>query len=763
MSRLCIIGILLAPLLGCAGSSDKSIAAPDAVDSVRTADLKAKFPFLAGSQTDSRAGAGHYLIVPGTDQAPPANGRDVAVPSRVASVDSTAAPPADAVEINLDAADIQTAAKTLLGDVLHVNYVVDPRVQGTVTIASVSPVDRKNVLPIFENVLRMSNAALVRDGDLMKIVPIPEAAGGGNFTIGAGQPGFGVSVVPLHYASATAVAKMTENFLTRPGALRADPAHNLVLVQGTAAERQAAIDVIEGFDVDWLRNQSVGVYALKATQPETMIQELDRIFETGEGGGGQGAVKFQPITRMNAVLVVAKSPQLLNRVTRWIERLDRVDTGGTSLRIYRLKNADARQVAKVLNDLFVGRSGAADTASSQIAPGAGQSQSRLDSLSAGGSNGSNPSSSSTSSSSSSSQTGSSGGLTTKTSSSAFQGFGSQNGNDKDTATLSAGSMPHGLFQNVRITADTGSNSIMIYSNLEDYRVIEHALREIDVPKLQVAIEATVAEVTLTDNLQYGVQSYLSSSKGSVGILPSSTTSSSTTTTNSSGISVTAMATQYLSQVLPGFNLLLGPQAQPNLIISALSSITSVKVLSSPSLVAIDNQPAMLEVGQDVPIQTGSATVLTTSNTVVNTIEMQPTGIILKILPHVHANGTVQLEIEQEVSSVVGANANSSSSSISLTPTISERRIHSTVEVPSGQTVLLGGLISEQQDNSKSGLPGINQIQYLGDILGGTTSRDTQRSEIIVFVKPQVLRNSVDMQAVSTEFRQRLHSMHADTP
>lgn len=768
---LCVLGILIGALLGCAGSgSDKSISMPDAVDSVRNADLKARFPSAVDRQSDGAAGGSRYLVVPGSDRQPaPAATQEVGGQQHVAAADLTSVAAGRGIEINLDNADIQTAAKTLLGDVLQLNYLVDPRVQGTITLASVGPVDRRNVLPIFENVLRMSNAALVRDGDLVKIVPIPEAAGSGNFNVGVGAPGFGVSVVPLRYASATTVAKLTESFLTRPGALRADPTRNFLLIQGTTAERQAAIEVITAFDVEWLRNQSVGVYPLKATQPETMIQELDRIFETAEGGQGQGVVKFQPISRMNAVMVVAKSPQLLERVTRWVERLDRADTAGTALRVYRLKNADARQVAKIMNDLFVSRSGAGETPSSQLVPGAAQAQSRLDSLTTSGSTGSGTSGSSASASGSSSGTGSqnyTGVSVSNRGASGFQGFSGQNGDDKDSATLSAGSMPRGLFQNVRITADTGNNSIVVYSNMEDYRVIERALRDIDVPKLQVSIEATVAEVTLTDDLQYGVQNFLTSAnlhmspdKGSVGFFPaSSTTGNSTTTTTTTATSTTtttasAAATQFLSRVLPGFNLLLGPEAQPSLIISALSTITEVKVLSSPSLVALDNQPAMLEVGQDVPITTSSATVLTSSNTVVNTIDMRSTGIILKILPHIHVNGTVQLEIEQEISNVVNPD------STTLTPTISERRVHSTVEVTSGQTVLLGGLIAESTNNTKSGIPGLNQIQYLGDILG-TTSKNKQRSEIIIFVKPQVVRNSIDMQGVTQEFRQRLQSMHA---
>jgi general secretion pathway protein D len=751
ISRLCMGCILLSPLLACSGA-DKSIPDPDAVAPVRSTDFTARYPLAANPQASQLSSPSHYLIVPGTNGEPAATApREAGVETRVASADP-AAITTGSIEINLDGADIQTAAKTLLGDILKLNFVVDPRVQGTVTLASVGPVDRKDVLPIFENVLRMSNAALLRDGDLVKIIPAPEAVGSGVVSVGVGPAGFGVSVVPLRYTSAANVAKLAESFLTRPGALRADPDENLVLIQGTTTERQAAIDVISAFDVEWLRNQSVGVYPLKTTQPETVIQELDRIFETKDGQG-QGIVRFQPIARMNAVMVVAKNPKLLERVTLWIERLDRSDTGGDSLRIYRLQNADARQVAKIMTDLFVSHSTGAETPSSQIAPGTATAHSRLDSLTSGSAFGGAAGSSS---SVATTQTSAGAGIGANTQS----GLSDQAGGDQDSAAPAAGNLPHGLFQNVRITADTGNNSIVIYSNMEDYRIIERALHDIDRPKLQVAIEATVAEVTLTDDLQYCVQNYLTSAnlgmgsdKGSIGIFPSTTSPLATSTATSTATSATsAITNQLLSRTLPGFNLLLGSEAQPSLVLSALSTLTEVKVLSSPSLVALDNQPAMIEVGQDIPIQTSSATVLTTSNTVVNTITMQPTGIILKFLPHVHANDTVELEVEQEISNVVNP------AQQTLTPTISERRIHSTIVMTNGQSAMIGGLISEQQDNTKSGLPGVNQIQYLGDILS-TTAKNKQRSEIIMFITPKVIRNGVDMQAVSEEFRKSLQSMH----
>jgi general secretion pathway protein D len=310
-------------------------------------------------------------------------------------------------------------------------------------------------------------------------------------------------------------------------------------------------------------------------------------------------------------------------------------------------------------------------------------------------------------------------------------------------------MPRGIFQNVRITADTSTNSLMIYSNQEDYRVIERALEALDHPRLQVSVDAMVAEITLTDQLQYGVQAYLTSAAASGN-------SGANTDKGSIGLFSAAQSTAQtalLSRVLPGYNLVLGSESNPKFVLSALSTLTTVKVLSAPSLVVADDQPAILQVGDQVPITTGSATVLSTSNTVVNTITMQNTGIILKVLPHVHPNGSIELEIEQEISNVV---ANGSSTS-TLTPTISQRRIHSTIATSSGQTVLIGGLIKEDDEKTVSGIPGVAQIQYLGDLLSNKSDSKT-RSEIVVFVTTKLVRNSHDAQVVAEEFRERLDTL-----
>ncbi|MFL4971645.1 MAG: type II secretion system protein GspD, partial [Xanthobacteraceae bacterium] len=294
----------------------------------------------------------------------------------------------------------------------------------------------------------------------------------------------------------------------------------------------------------------------------------------------------------------------------------------------------------------------------------------------------------------------------------------------------------GILPGVRITPDVVNNSLLIYANQEHYRIIERTLNQLDRPQAQVAIEATIAEITLNDSLNYGVQFFLKSKD--VGYKEDY---------GSAALSRTGSA--ILSRVLPGFNFLLGPESEPRLILDALRGVSDVKVLSTPSVVVLDNQVATLQVGDQVPVATASATVLTgTGAPVVNTIDYRNTGVILRVVPRINANGNVLLDVEQEISNVAAGSVGS------LTPTVSQRRVKSSIAVASGQTVLLAGLISERQENSRSGIPLVDQLGELGKLIG-SNNKVAQRTELIIFIRPQIIRDGVDAHRVAEELRSRL--------
>jgi general secretion pathway protein D len=293
--------------------------------------------------------------------------------------------------------------------------------------------------------------------------------------------------------------------------------------------------------------------------------------------------------------------------------------------------------------------------------------------------------------------------------------------------------------NVRITADLLNNSVLIYARPDEYKLIERTLIQLDRPKLQVAIDVTIAEVTLNDQLNYGVQFFLSG-----GVL--SNTVSGTMPSILNNISANnGSSTSSGPGLAGGLNIIAGHPASPRVVINALSQLTDVKILSNPSLVVVDNGDASLEVGDQIPIATGSATVLSANNAVVNTVDYKNTGVILHVQPHVNYNGSVLLDIDQLVSEPTGSN---------LTPTISQREVKSTISVISGQTVLLAGMIQDNLTKSREGVPILSQLPYVGAAFG-TTGKTDRRTELIMFIRPTIIRDGADASMVAEELRAKM--------
>ncbi len=668
-----------------------------------------------------------------------------------ASTSTGAGASGDGYDLNFENAPVTTVAKVILGDILGVGYTIDPRVQGTITLSSGRPVAKADVLFVLENALRMSNVTLVRDNSGYRLIPAADATGSGFVdTADNTEAGFGISAVPLRYVSAQAMLKLLDGFGVKPNAVRVDNARNLMVIQGTGPERQAAVETILSFDGDWMRGQSVGVFPVRNATPEPIIAELEKVMDSGEGGLTQNMIKFQPIARLNAILVVSRKPDYLKTVATWIKRLDESDTAGVNLKVYRLRYGSAKQIAALLNEILVGRSaGGLDTAQGQIAPGTGVSISSsggpLAALSAqppspmgqGGA-------------------GAAGGTSASARSSATPsgGANAQAAGTVPGATTAPGAaggafgagQNEALVANIRITPDVANNSILVYANQDTQHIVEQTLRQIDRPLMQVAIDATVAEVTLNDQLAYGVQYFL-------GGLGSHFLGSSSFGNAIGGGSVGfSNAAPPIAGTYPGLNVSLGPPTMPNVVINALHSVTDVRVLSNPSLVVLDNQPAVLQVGDQVPISTGSATVLTANNTVVSTIDYRNTGVILRVVPRISANGNVIIDVEQETSSVAPGSATSNNG---LTPTISDRSVKSSISVASGQTVLLAGLISDEFDRTRSGIPVLDKLPGIGDLFSQQTGTKA-RTELIIFIRPTVIRDPVDARMVAEELRSKLN-------
>ena len=679
---------------------------PNASDTIHSIDLGPRYPKGARNET------------PNGETAAPMTYFGTPVEATVR--DPPLADSSGGYSLNFENAQVGTVAKTVLGDILNVGYVIDPRAQGTISLSSGRPIAKRDLLFVLENALRANSLSLLRDPVGYRIAPSTDGSVGSVDKVdanGAVAAGYGLTVIPVQFVSGATLVKLMEGFATRPGTVRTDPSGRLLLVLGTGSERQSAVDTVRNFDVDWLRGQSVGIYPVKNSSPDPIVTELEKIMDSGDSGQTHGLVKFQAIERQNAILVVAAKPEFLRAAATWIARLDGSSMASTGVKVYRVKYGDAKQIADLLNKIFgADASSSADSAANQIAPGSGTAAlSTIDRLTGGPKQ----------------DSANGGGRLT-----------SDSGQSADAANAGASaaksSSGQGPLSGVRITADVANNSVLIYSSEENYRTIERALNQLDRPKLQVAIDVTIAEVTLNDDLSYGVQFFINSRYGSL--------SNSTQTAANQTLGVATP----ISPNLPGMNLVVGNAAFPQAILSALHQYTDVKILSNPSLVVVDNQVATLEVGDQVPITTGSATVLSANNAVVNTVDYKNTGIILRVQPRVNSDGNVLLDIEQEISSVPA----NSSATANLTPTISERKVKSELSVANGQTVLLAGLISENQSITHTGVPVLDQIPILGNAF---TSKDKSisRTELILFIRPQIIHNGADASGVAEELRSKM--------
>jgi general secretion pathway protein D len=641
-------------------------------------------------------------------------------------------PAQDQLQLSFVDTEIGVVVSSVLGDGLGVSFVIDPSIKGTMTLQASRALSREEVLPALENALRLYGIAMVEEGGTYDIVPIVDARRRVLHLRqpGDGSPGFGIQVVTPQYVSASDIEKTLRSVAPDGAIVRVDEGRNLLLLAGTSQERAGLLDMIKTFDVDWLAGMSFAVFPFEYLDAKTAADELSHVFSE-EKSPIANVVRFIPLTRLNALLVVSYQPHYLQEIETWIHRLDvGTSSAGRRIYVYDVQNGKADELAKSLADvLSLAYSSAATTS-------IGSSSLSSSPQAQGNSNLSGSQSVSTTGTGGISGSGSGAGSGYGSSS----GYGFSSGYDDRSASdrtngssraATASRTAGGNNSGMSISANLESNSLMILATPSEFAMVEGALKHLDVPPLEVMIDATLAEVTLTDQLRFGVQwSYLTK-QGPVGFSEAST----------GGI----------AQQFPGLSFLYTGNSSISAVLSSLETFTRVKVLSSPKLLVLNNREAELKIGDQVPVITQSAvSTVTSDSTIVNSVQLMDTGVILRVVPRVNKNGLVTLEISQEVSDV-GATTTSTINS----PTIHQRQMSSTVEVRDGETIALGGLIRESISNARDGLPFLSRIPGLGALFG-STSNEKDRTELVVLITPRVIRSSDDgadlMDDLRTQFK-----------
>lgn len=632
------------------------------------------------------------------------------------------------VTLNFVNADVGEVLKAVLGDILGLNYALDPGLDAKLTLQTSRPLPLDDVLALLESVLQANGLAFVDVGGAYHVSRADAPGALGPVSVrgdGSGWAGRGTKVIPLSFASAKQLAPVLKSFVPAGASMQVDADRNVVIVSGTRSQVRGVVDVIDTFDVDWLAGMSFGLFPLQHGTASQVAKELEAILDT-RAGPLAGVVRIVPLDRINAVLLASPQPGYIARAREWVERLD---TGWNEsvpkLYVYHVQNSRASDLAQVLEKTFVQSSVARLKAKQITSVAVGDAA-----LPAAGGIGALPQSSLSPAA----------GTRTDAAPEDTTGDAMLEGVPEplDTAGAGAPGAEAGGPPSVpRIVADEKNNTLVIYARPRDYRMIEAALKKLDVLPMQVLIEATIAEVTLSDELRYGLQWFFDSGSHSA--------------------TLSSLASGAVSSAFPGFSYAFA-SSNARVVLNMLSEITDVHVLSAPQLMVLDHQTAVLQVGDEVPVAVQQARSITDDEApIVNSISLRETGIILRVTPRVNATGITTLEVEQEVSDVIQTTTSSIDS-----PTIQQRRVRSVVSVADGETVALAGLIRDNRTGSVSGIPGLSSLPGVGALFGSNV-RSKTRTELLILMTPRVVRNPTDARAVTEELRQRLTAPQFSLP
>jgi general secretion pathway protein D len=633
-----------------------------------------------------------------------------------AKVAPAPAGPKDIV-LNFEGADLREVVRVVIGDMLGENYTIDPKVNGTVTIHTSQPINREAATPILETVLRMNGAAMVKENGAYKIGPLNSALRGSTTPqMGAPQPGYSVQIVQLQYIAAREMSKILEPLLPEGSILRVDETRNLLMLAGAEGEMRHALETVGVFDMDWLAGMSVGLFTLKSVDVKSILPELDLLLGDKSKSPLAGMLRIIPIERMNAIFVVTSRPQYLEQAKVWVERLDKNGgKSGTRLHVYPVQNGNAEKIAALLGQVIGGKSTSATPAPS-VAPGL----------------------------TGTSLTGSAG---------AGQGLAGGAAPGGAAATTGAGAVATGTGEalgltagsTIKVIADRDNNALLILANGAEYEKIEEAIKKLDVVPRQVLVEVTIAEVTLTGALSYGLEWFFSGNNNLSGMLFNTNSNIRALPSDPTGAVTPRQAFSAVWRATGG---------NVTAVLSALASNTKVNVLSSPHIMVTDNQTAKINVGSSVPVQ-GQSTITGVAGAPITTsVAYVDTGVVLSVRPHINSGGLVTLEISQEVSDVQEGVTTTGLNS----PTINKRSAQTIVAVQSGDTMVLAGLIKDDKNNGSSGLPLLSEIPVLGALFGAKADTSTRR-ELIITITPRVVNDNQQAREVTAEFRKKLTGMH----
>ena len=670
----------------------------------------------------------------------PGTGRFTGTPSDRTVSESTAGD----ITLIFQDAPIEEVAMTILGDLLGRAYVIDERVKGSVSLKTGRPLTKDALIPVMESILKINNAVLVENEGVFQILPASERLSSvvsPSYNLDR-QKGFQIIVVPLRFISAPEMKNILQSLQGEKAKIQTDPNRNILLISGTQAELKNMLDTVEIFDVDQFKGMSTAIFRLSSSSASTVIQELKSIFSfDGEEDQG-GIVRFIEIERLNAILVITPQRRYLNTVSQWVDRLDRVDDSiARTLQVYFVQYIRAGYLAGILSELFdadVSTQEADNQAS--LAPGlsgstvqssgfdtgigiteAGLISSYADGLSPGVPSG--PGVSLPGSLSPNAER--------FTSTDQFGGGSSGSGHSKSP---------------IKIIADEENNALVVKATKEEYQDIEDAIKRLDIAPLQVLIEATIVEIELSGDLRYGLEWFFKNNNvdGNTGVGQLDTFGG----IGTGGVSSLASRIGFSYSIVDSAGF-------ARAVLNALASDDKMQIISSPSLMVLDNHTASINIGDQVPVRTSESTNTGTTGSdaiVTSTIQFVEMGVSLQVAPRVSQNGNVVMDIYQNIRT-----PSSTTTSDIDSPTIDQREVRTSVSIQSGDTIVIGGLIQDDNSRGNIGIPGLRNLPILGPLFG-TTTRTSRRTELLVLITSTAVRNQSEAREATNELRSKLKGL-----
>ena len=646
----------------------------------------------------------------------------------------------DLIELNFEGADIREVIQGLAAG-LCIHYSIDPRVQGAVTLRTASKIRGQDLFPLFHQIMRLNGIAAVKAGEIYHIAPVGEAktqvpllSESSRRRSASAQGEFVIELIKVEHIAVTEMTEILQPFVSPGGDVVAYPRGNLVILVDLASNVERLRDLIAAFDTDMFRTLHTQIYRIEHANVEDLGKELASILQpygvTVENAEERGLYLI-PLTRLNAIVVFGFNEEVFSQIEKWIRVLDvpPEQGGGRTVYVYAVENSKAADLASVLGDLY-GSGGGGRSRRSRDREG-GQDANRSDRDSGTGS-------------------GSGGGL---------GGRGSRGGGSSSIVIEPIEGEPPLFKEVVRIVADEISNSLIVLATPRDYDKIREVLLRIDVVPRQVLIEAIIAEIALTNDLQFGIE-YAFATGGIESIL-GTTGGGGTGGVGAGGPKALNIANNALLQSGAKKALSIGQSGifsfitdQDNFIslISAINSRSRVNILATPHVIAADNREAHILIGEEVPILTSTQqSTLATAN-IVSSIQYRDTGTILTILPQVNSAGLVNMEIRQEVSDVGSPSFGDTNS-----PSFTSRETETTVVVQNRESVLLGGIIDERIERVRNGVPFLMDVPVLGRLFRFEQDK-RERTELVILITPHVIRDRNEAQVVTKEFTNRVHRL-----